>query len=250
MTNEELCALIQAGERDRLGELWAQVEKFVSMMAGRRARQIGGFGGVTAEDLYQSGFLAVVTAVDSYDPSAGKSFVGWLSMALKTAFAGAAGQRTSKRDMLDYTLDLDAPIPGTDDMLAADVVPDPSSEEAFGDADRRMYIKQLYAVLNDALNTLPEEQGAAIRGTFFDGLTLAVQAERAGVSTERIRQRQAKGMRAMRYPKINRRLRPFLYPDADVYAAGLHGNGMGAFERTGSSSTERAVLAMDERRQL
>lgn len=31
MTNEELVALIQGGERDRLSELWEQVEKFVAM---------------------------------------------------------------------------------------------------------------------------------------------------------------------------------------------------------------------------
>ena len=31
MTNEELVAAIQAGERERLAELWAQVERFVSI---------------------------------------------------------------------------------------------------------------------------------------------------------------------------------------------------------------------------
>ena len=31
MTNEELVALIQAGERDRLPELWEQVERFVAL---------------------------------------------------------------------------------------------------------------------------------------------------------------------------------------------------------------------------
>ena len=30
MTNEELVALIQAGERDRLPELWDRVERFVA----------------------------------------------------------------------------------------------------------------------------------------------------------------------------------------------------------------------------
>ena len=45
MSNEELALRIQQGERDKLGELWGQVEKFVSM---RRAKWPGtwdGFGG-------------------------------------------------------------------------------------------------------------------------------------------------------------------------------------------------------------
>lgn len=29
MTNEELVALIQAGERDRMGDLWKNVELFI-----------------------------------------------------------------------------------------------------------------------------------------------------------------------------------------------------------------------------
>ncbi len=67
MTNEELVALIQSGERARMGELWEQAERFVSRQAGKRARALNGFGGVTEEDLYQSGYLALVAAVDSFD---------------------------------------------------------------------------------------------------------------------------------------------------------------------------------------
>lgn len=236
MTNEELCALIQAGERDRLAELWEQVEKFVAMMAGRRARQLDGFGGVTKEDLYQSGFLAMVAAADSYDPSAGMAFIGWLSTALKTAFAEAIGRRTSKRNMLDYSLDLDAPVPGTDDLMISDSIPDPGGEAAFEDADHQMYLEQLHAALVNAMSALPAEQSTAIRGTFFDGLTLAVQAEQSGVSPERIRQRQAKGLRSLRHPRVMRELRPFVYPDADIYAAGLQRG----------HSTERTALRMVE----
>ena len=38
MSNEELALRIQQGERNKLGELWGQVEKFVSMRAGKMAR--------------------------------------------------------------------------------------------------------------------------------------------------------------------------------------------------------------------
>ena len=122
MTNEELVSAIQAGERDRLAELWAQVERFVSIQADRRARQLNGYGGVTAEDLCQSGFLAMVEAADRYDTGSGKSFHGFLAFYLQSYFAEAAGYRTSRRDAVDFATGLDTPIPGTDDLTAADTV--------------------------------------------------------------------------------------------------------------------------------
>ena len=72
MTNEELVALIQAGDRDRMGELWQNVERFVWQQAYRRTQQ--GAEGDTVEDLYQSGYLALVDAANTYDPCKGKSF--------------------------------------------------------------------------------------------------------------------------------------------------------------------------------
>ena len=41
MTNEELVALIQAGERDRLPELWEQVERFVAWKASKLLTVMG-----------------------------------------------------------------------------------------------------------------------------------------------------------------------------------------------------------------
>lgn len=51
MTNEELVALIQAGERDRMPELWEQVERFVANRANRLLiRSQGGLIGVDFDD--------------------------------------------------------------------------------------------------------------------------------------------------------------------------------------------------------
>lgn len=70
MSNEELVALIQAGDRDRIVELWHQVQRMVYKQATRWA----GLGGTTIEDMTQAGFIAVLRAVDSYDPSRGTKF--------------------------------------------------------------------------------------------------------------------------------------------------------------------------------
>ena len=67
MNNEDLAVKIQGGERELLPQLWEQVERFVRQQAYRRTCM----GAVDHEDLYQSGFLAVVKAVGSYDPGHG-----------------------------------------------------------------------------------------------------------------------------------------------------------------------------------
>lgn len=64
---EDLAVKIQGGERELLPQLWEQVERFVRQQAYRRTCM----GAVDHEDLYQSGFLAVVKAVGSYDPGHG-----------------------------------------------------------------------------------------------------------------------------------------------------------------------------------
>lgn len=45
MSNEELVALIQGGERERLPDLWEQVERFVRQQAHRRFVLSAGLGG-------------------------------------------------------------------------------------------------------------------------------------------------------------------------------------------------------------
>lgn len=78
MTNEELVERVQAGERDTLPVLWAQVERFVASQARRRLILSGGLGGVEFGDLYDSGYIALVAAADTYDPAAGCSFIAAL----------------------------------------------------------------------------------------------------------------------------------------------------------------------------
>ena len=64
MNNEELAAMAQAGDREALLKLWTQVRRMVYQQAMRWA----GVGGTTLEDLEQAGFIAVLRAVDTYDP--------------------------------------------------------------------------------------------------------------------------------------------------------------------------------------
>ncbi|MEI3111115.1 MAG: sigma factor [Oscillospiraceae bacterium] len=71
MTNEELAVMIQGGRADLAPTLWKQVERFVAKQAHRwflnnRRR-------VEFDDLDQSGFLAMMEAVRTFDPEGGSS---------------------------------------------------------------------------------------------------------------------------------------------------------------------------------
>lgn len=96
MSNEELVTVIQAGAVELMGQLWEQVEGLVKWKAKRIMTVLEGCPGrgVEFEDLYQSGYLAMVAAVNTFDPAAGSAFSTWLMYHLKNAFAEATGYRT------------------------------------------------------------------------------------------------------------------------------------------------------------
>lgn len=211
MSNEDLAVKIKAGERELLGELWAQVERFVRQQAGRVFRALGPGAPVTQEDLYQSGYLALVAAVEGYDPNRGMSFIGYLALKLKTTFAEAGGWRSSKRDPLNLAVSLDAPLDSEEDGdTLGDVTEDPSGAQGFQEAEERLWTMDLHTELERALNMLPGAEGGTIQRRYFQGQTLEAIATTEGVNKETIRQREAKGLRALRHPRCSRSLRGFV----------------------------------------
>lgn len=71
MTNEQLVALIQAGEdvADNMLLLYNQIKPFIHTVALRYRSD------AELEDLEQEGYLALYPAVDGYDPAAGCKFL-------------------------------------------------------------------------------------------------------------------------------------------------------------------------------
>lgn len=233
MSNEELVALIQAGEREKLAELWEQVERFVAVKAHRRHLLSDGLGGVEVEDLYQSGYLALVAAVDTYDPTAGRSFISWLALALKTAFAEAGSYRSSKqaRDPLHRAGSVDMPVSEDNDTAIVDLIADPDAAQGFQDAEDRVYREQLRGALEKALDELPARQGDTLRRRFYQSQSLREIAAAEGVYPEAVRQWQEKGLRALRR---RRELQQFVETRTPYYGH------WGA--RTGERTTEMIVL--------
>jgi RNA polymerase primary sigma factor len=141
---------------------------------------------------------------------------------------------------------LDAPVKGYEEegFTVGDSVP--SGEDMEGDSLDRLQHEQLKAVLWNCVDSLPGRQREVIRKQYRDNMTIAEIGREYGVSREAIRQDQAKALRELRKPKRSDRLRPFLPDDERLYSMGLSGNGVGRFNRTWTSSTERAVIVREE----
>ena len=140
MSNEELAALIQAGEADRLLDLWAAVNRFAWKRARRWMLAWEGRGGIAHEDLMQCAFLALLDALEGWKPDGG-SFLGWYAFRLKAAFTEAYGQRTARdrRDPLRSAVSLDMPLANDegDPFTLADTLPDPAAGAALAEVEER-----------------------------------------------------------------------------------------------------------------
>jgi len=115
-------------------------------------------------------------------------------------------------------------------------VADPDDLEA--DVLDRVQRAQLCSVLWDCVDGLEDRQPEVIRKRYQEGRTLAAIGEDYGVSIEAIRQTERKALRALRGGRNRKKLLPFM----EIYGMALTGNGVGRFNRTWTSSTERAAL--------
>ncbi len=248
MSNEELVAEIQAGAVELMGQLWDQVAELIKWKAKRIMTVLEGCPGrgVEFEDLYQSGYLAMVAAVNSYDPAAGGVFSTWLMYHLKTAFAEATGYRTQKgrQEPLNNYLSLDTPLTDdadSDDLM--DVVADPAGLQWRESLEDAIWYKELQEVVEAALATVPEKYRDILRLRYWEDMTLEDIGDLRGISMERVRQMENKGIRTLRQPKTASQLYPFF--DFDFYA----GTGLSAFRHSGISVQERYLTIQEERQE-
>ena len=85
-------------------------------------------------------------------------------------------------------------------MTVGDMVADPL--DCIAAVDRKIFIEQLHAALDEALNRLPQEQSRAIRRRFYEGLTFAKAAELSRTTPDTVRKREAAAMQQLRRKKV------------------------------------------------
>ena len=100
--------------------------------------------------------------------------------------------------------------------------------------------EELKAVIWPLVDALEDKQAAVLRSRYEQGRTLDATGAALGVSRERCRQLEAKGLRMLRRPKNRKKLQPF-YEDV-MQSRAMQGTGLGVFTRTWTSATEREML--------
>lgn len=241
MSNEEIAVQIQAGKIELMGELWAGVENLVRWKANRVNNAIGHSAGVDFDDLCQSGYLALVAAVETYRPENG-SFSSWLMLHLKTAFAEATGYRTVKGrlDPLNNALSLDRPLDNdTDGASFGELVPDPKAAATMDAVEEALWRRQLHDALESVLAELPEEQSTVLKKRYYDQQTLVGAAQQIGTTAEDVRKLEGQGLKALRHHRLSKKIRPFY--DFDYYS----GTGLGTFKNFGMSVQERYLICVE-----
>ena len=225
MDNEELVTVIQAGATERMVDLWEQTKGLIAFKARHIMTALGLRGnpcGVEMEDLIQSGYLALVKAVETYEPSAG-AFSTWLVYHLKNTFSELTGYRTKtgRNEPLNNSFSLDKTVDDeTDGTPFGEFVSDPKAAATMQSIEDKLWREQLHEAMEAALSVLPEQSAEVLRLRHYQGLTLADVGEIRGTSPERIRQMENKALRQLRRPNIACHLRPFY--NFDLYC----GNGL------------------------
>lgn len=132
---------------------------------------------------------------------------------------------------------LDAPMGEDGEFTMCDTVA--ASEDLEEGVLDRVQQEELEAVIWPLVDSLDGEQPAVIRMRYKDGKTLEESGQEIGYTREKARQLEAKALRNLRGYKYREKLKPFW--EELALPAAYHGS-VGSFERTWTSSTERAAL--------
>ena len=276
MSNEELVKLFQEGHDPQgcLEKLYFQNMGLIRKICMKYG------GGEDPEDLAQECYFAVETAARLYDPTAG-SFSTYLCIWLRQKIVSyrktngnsirvpsyqrdkireynklvnawrvdmgrdptedelcdalqLSGQqvRDLKRDALALSVgSLDASI-DENGTTVGEMVPDPADAEA--QAVESVFNGELREALEQCIDELDDGEAATIRARYFEDRTQAEIADRAGKSVQWASVLERKALRKLRKKRA-------LADYAVLYGIAV-GGGLGAFQRTGVSSTERAAF--------
>ena len=238
-TNEELATAIQNGKQELLDQLWRQCYGFIRQQAIRWAKAWESRTDFDVDDLTQAGYIALCEAVKGFQADRG-GFIGFLSFYLKTEFAKVAGCRTEAQMQAPShnAISLDAPAYNdTDnDTTIGDTIP--ADDPGFDAVEESVYIQQLAALLDQAMNELPEKQRQVIELYYLRRLTYIRIAEILNCSVTYTGQLAKGGLKGLKKGSYADDLATILYGERDYYSH----TSFGSWKNSGCSSPEWELL--------
>lgn len=209
MTNEELVALIQRGDSKKMALLWEQVERFVAFRANRIITLSGDRIKVEFDDLYNSGYLALVKAVETFDAEKGFSFSTWFGYHLRTVFAETAGYRNKAKFRVECsTVSFETPIGEDDSTTIGDTVADNSNVE--DTVVESVTQQELHDLLECAMGDLLPLEEQVLRQLYYEENTLEAVGVAHGLPKERIRQIKGNALCKIRCGPVRKNLEQYI----------------------------------------
>ncbi len=243
MGNEQLAERAKAGDTAALMKLWESVRRLCFWIAGRYGNMLA-WAGLDSEDVAQELFLAFYAALTAFNPESGYQFNTFLTYHIQNALRAALDIRDGKR-LPPVPLSLDEPLGELEDGdTRGSLVPDPDAEQAFEDAETRIWNERLHNALEQCLDTLEEKQAKVIRGTYYEGLTAEETGKLLNVSASKATQLKQAGLRKLRQGKNLSRLKAFR--DEIISTRAYHGTSLSAWRFSGSSVEESIMLKLEE----
>lgn len=143
--------------------------------------------------------------------------------------------------MESNVISFDEMVPGTDDVLFGETIPDDFDLEDH--VVREMAAEHGKQVLWDAVATLKDRQSATIKGRYKDGMTLEAVGKQLGITKEAVRQHESNAFRLLR-KKQEVQESAMLLDYGPAYKWGFQ-----KFKDKGCSSTEFLAIRNIERQE-
>lgn len=247
MTNEQLAAAAQSGDRRALFDLWESVRPFCMAAAWHMYRQSDPaklFGrGVTLEDMQQETYFAFAEAVRGFKLESGYKFLSFLTFPLKNAFAQLLGFRTYGKgspDPLDKSLRIDCSVCMESDTPLSDMLEDQEAGRQLEDVEDSVYTAQLHAALEAAmLEACDGQQRDVLQEIYYRGRNRQECGEALSLTVSEVRRIERRALQNLRNPEAARHLQSF----RDEYAYSVS-TSFGAWKEKGSNP-ERVAEMLD-----
>lgn len=250
MTNEELVAAIQAGNKDLMDQLWKQCYGFIKLQAARFLHRWDGSNHFELEDLTQQCYFGLCEACRTFMPGQA-SFCSWLNWYLKKSFREVAGCRTAAqcREPLNNAGSLDEPLKdGSSGETGDTTILDFVCDSYCGDVavNDEVFQTQCSKILHDKISKLSERQQVALEMKFFGDATDQAIADKLNISRACANVYVNKGLRALRKHDIDNTLRNLLddmyYEERNLY----NNTGLGFYISSGMSSPEYEAIRKEK----
>jgi RNA polymerase sigma-E/F/G factor len=148
-------------------------------------------GGYEREDLHSLGNLGLLRAAQTFDPEQGVAFSTYAYRCIKNAIVGTLSRETDRQ--IDY-LSLSLPIGEAEDSPLEDQIAD-----AEADTTRSALQGCERALLESAIEQLPQRQAAVIQALYFAGDSVAEVSVRWRLSPQAVQAQHRRALKRLRW---------------------------------------------------